>query len=289
VAPPPAAPAASPAPLRGPTAPRGYSLEVHHPKDDPAFAFDATAVGDPSAPRPVSLPPPDAAEPRPLSRRVGPLLLAILGPVGIAVAVFMGLQRSPTGADAGGPDAAALTAADAAPPPDDAAVLVAGPDVVEDAAPAATAPDVAPPHDAAAPAHDAPAPARDAARTDARAGRQRGDDPDEPEVRDAAAATGIVEASSAEYMRRVSALMRTQHPAFLRCYQEHAPPSTDAVRVSITFHYSIRADGSASAVSVRGAPEPVNDCVADAIRALRFPTPVVVTSPILDELHFTSQ
>jgi hypothetical protein len=90
-------------------------------------------------------------------------------------------------------------------------------------------------------------------------------------------------------MRRVSALMRTQHPAFLRCYQEHAPPSTDAVRVSITFHYSIRADGSASAVSVRGAPEPVNDCVADAIRALRFPTPVVVTSPILDELHFTSQ
>jgi serine/threonine protein kinase len=276
------------APLRGSTAPRGYSLEVPAPKDDQPFAFDATMVGDTSAPQPVSLPPPDDTQPRTFGRRVGPLALAVLGPVGIAVAVFLGIKR-PHAVDAERPATAArdaaLVVADGAPvaaapdvsvvtPPDAAAVVEAAPD-------ATALPEVA----VLVQVHDAATHPREAAvalRADARVARPHGAEPE------TTADAATVESPSVDYTRAVAGVMRRQHPTFIQCYQDHAPPGGN-VRVSIRLHYSINADGSPSAVSVNGAPDEVNSCIADAIRAVRFPTPVVVSGPIFDELHFSSQ
>jgi serine/threonine protein kinase len=319
----PPAPTPSNAASPRPPAPSvGYTLEAPPAKSDPAFVFDATAVGPPSGGQLLSLPPPTDKAPPSLVRRAGPFLLAVLGPVGIAVAVFMGIQRTPVGIPPPGADAS-MAARAPLPAPRDRAPLhgahpateastalrthpmeFRGPDAQTTPSPdtsgSAThsptpdvlqrlAPDLPAPTDTA-PSHASPlpdVPGRDA-RSDVRVARPRGDGPSDLDGGEAAP-NGIVEPASALYMRQVSSLMRTQHPAFLRCYQDHTPPATEPVRVSITFHYTLQSDGSVRTVSVRGAPQAVNDCVAEVIRAMRFPTPVVVTSPILDELHFSSQ
>jgi hypothetical protein len=73
----------------------------------------------------------------------------------------------------------------------------------------------------------------------------------------------------------------------VHCYEEHSPSgATGSTHISL--HFSIHADGTSAGVGVSGAPE-VGSCISDILRGMTFPTPVVVTGPFFQDLHFQAQ
>lgn len=280
--------------------PSGYTLDLPSAREDQPFSLDHTApAGSPlplraptpvplRAPTPAPLPTPTpapaqivASEPPP-RRRLAPILLAVLGPVGIAAAVILGLRQSSNVHDAR-PDAAAPA------PAPDAAVVVphrpppTPPDVDVAPADAQTVVEHAPD---ASPARVEPATNPDLARVDAGPSRHG-----VPTVRNGRQ-TAEVDAGEAPqpqgdttaYTQRVLSQLRGRHPDFVRCYEEHNPPgATGSSHISL--HFSIRPDGSSASVGVSGAPE-VGNCVSEILRNMTFPTPVIVTGPFFQDLHF---
>ena len=293
--------------------PSGYTLELPSDHDDQPFSLDQTApAGSPTplrsvtpvplraptpaplrapTPAPIPTPPPSPPlaavtnEPPPPRRRLAPILLAVLGPVGIAAAVIVGLHKSSSTPEAQ-PDAApvAVEAAVATPPvvTPDVAAVPAVPAVV-DAAPVAIVVDAAAP---TAVVDAATARVTPLAVADAGPPRRGSHGPRTSTESDAGEAPPPQGDSSA-YTDRVLSQLRGRHPDFVRCYEQHSPPgATGSARISM--HFSIRPDGSADSVGVSG-PAEVGSCVGDVIRRMTFPTPVVLSGPFFQDLHFQAQ
>lgn len=253
---------------RTPTPARGISLRP---------APEATALPEPGA----------VTEPR--RRRLAPILLAVLGPVGIAAAVILGLHQSSNVSQS---DDAATAAPEASAPrpvtPEvDAAVAptpTPTPPPVPTTAPDAEPVAVAPQHDAGAVQQTAVTP-EPTARPDA--GPQRHGTATRPGRNTSEADAGDIaspQGDTTAYTQRVLSQLRGRHPDFVRCYEEHSPPGATG-NTHISLHFSISPDGSSASVGVSG-PAEVGACVGGILRAMTFPTPVIVTGPFFQDLHF---
>ncbi len=286
-----------------PASPSGYTLELPFAHDDQPFSLDQTAPagsGQPlraptpvplrastpaplrsptpaplRAPTPAPIPTPTPApvttvsEP-PRKRRLAPILLAVLGPVGIAAAVIVGLHKS-SSVQEPQPDAAPVAVDAAVPtPPSHTRDASAAPAVVDAAAPTPAVVDAAAPIavvDAGPQRHGSHGP-RPTTETDA-------GEPAPPQ------------GDTTAYTQRVLSQLRGRHPDFVRCYEQHSPAgATGSARISL--HFSISPDGSAASVGVSG-PAEVGSCVGEIIRGMNFPTPVVVSGPFFQDLHFQAQ
>lgn len=329
VEPVPVAPAArlsrTPTPARGislrpapvTATPSGYTLEIPSTHEDQPFSLDRTAPAGStgplraptpaplraptpaplrsptpapiqSAPEATALPEPGAVtEPR--RRRLAPILLAVLGPVGIAAAVILGLHQSSNVSQS---DDAATAAPEASAPrpvtPEvDAAVAptpTPTPPPVPTTAPDAEPVAVAPQHDAGAVQQTAVTP-EPTARPDA--GPQRHGTATRPGRNTSEADAGDIaspQGDTTAYTQRVLSQLRGRHPDFVRCYEEHSPPGATG-NTHISLHFSISPDGSSASVGVSG-PAEVGACVGGILRAMTFPTPVIVTGPFFQDLHF---
>lgn len=293
VAAPPSSPPAAPSPTPTPPAANHYTLDLASASGEQPFSLDRTLPADTGRVPRVPTPPPPANVPTPATpasltgptgappkRNLAPIVLAVLGPLGIAAAVMIGLHRTP-----------AVTAEDAgvahAP---EAAVAVAAPDVTAPQPPPQPAPDAAPAVAVPTPAHavdasvavNAPTPAgaRDAGARHGRNARNGEDDA-------GADPTDPISGDTQAYTERVMASFRARNGDFVRCYEEHGSPTANP-NLRVTMHFSLRPDGSVSGVGV-SAPGEVAGCIRDIISAMTFPTPVAATGPFFRELNFHSQ
>jgi serine/threonine protein kinase len=248
--------------LRVPTG--GYTLTGSHKQlKEPSFSLDATQSPqspDVSARRPVHVPAPQ-------KRRLVPTLMAIVGPLAIVIAVVLGLHRTQTQNPT--QDAAAMAV-----PPPDVAEVIAPVDIVQ----VVSVQDVwTPPPPSMDVAYVAPhvtATVRDAAaHSHTRVNT-------EPDV--------VVQAvdTTGEYTRDVMALLHERQRDFTRCYEELGAPEV-GTSMQVSLHFSIRANGEPQGVGT-GGNDRVGSCVADIVRAMRFPTPVGVTSTIYHVFRFRS-
>ncbi len=223
----------------------------------------------------------------PPRRRLAPILLAVLGPVGIAAAVILGLHQSSnvSRSNDAAPPAPEASAPRPVTPEADAAVAHTPPPPPPpppppDAEPVA----LAPPHDAGATQQTAVTP-EPTSRADAGAQRRgstvrTGRNTSEPDAGEPASPQGDTTA----YTQRVLSQLRARHPDFVRCYEAHGPPGATG-DTHISLHFSISPDGSSGGVGVSG-PAEVGACVGGILRAMTFPTPVIVTGPFFQDLHF---
>ena len=269
-------------------APSGYTLDIPtaHEQHEP-FALDETAAAPPTpmrAPTPAPVPRPAAPVEAPRTRKALPIALAVLGPVGIAVAVVLGL-RQPADVPAA-PDADAAATADVAapePPPAPDVLPEARPETVPDAAAQAPTPLTVPVPAAVPIAVDVPP----AARVDAGGGRHVGRGPRAVAEVDAAAPEPTPAASeSVAYTARVNSLLNARRSEFGHCYEEHSGAGGGG-SVTITLHFSIRPDGTPTSVGVSGTPE-IGACIGDIVRAMSFATPVAYAGPFFWQMRIQS-
>jgi serine/threonine protein kinase len=261
--------------VTGAHAKQRYSLGTEVPTEQP-FSLDAAPPREPTGPQPVYADAAPATK-RTWVQRLGPLLLAAAGPLGIALAVLIGIRRNnDTRAAVHDAGLVPMAVTDVGVPP-----AMAVPDVPP-VIPRVVTVDVLvqapPPVVVPTPSHG-----RDAGtRGDSGRNRTSGNN-NSPQTNP----TEMRLLSSEEYTNRVLSQIRARYPQFVRCYEEQGTP-TPGARLSVSLHFSIRPDGRPAEVGTSGSgvPSELGRCITDIVQEMTLPTPVAVVGPIFHELHF---